>query len=147
MFALPHCTLLAKPTASAPALTHFRWTSCATPRPWLSSADIYQRPLADFQRLNPGWQADKALPFDTLVCVPDPGFVPLLAARFAAELRVAPALTAEKRITCIQALAPLAVGNPTALDAVLTQLLLAAGVGRSGDRAVFTQLQAEVLNP
>ena len=109
-------------------------------------ADIYQRPLADFQRLNPGWQADKALPFDTLVVVPDPGFAPMLAARFAAECEVAPALSAETRITYIQALVPLAVGNPTALDAVLTQLLLAAGMGRLTDRAVFTQLQAQGLN-
>jgi hypothetical protein len=49
----------------------------------------------------------------------------LLAARLAAANLVDPTLDAAQRIESIQALVPVAAANPTALDTVLTRLLLA----------------------
>src|SRR5262249_38492456 len=43
-------------------------------------AAVYQRPLADFQRLNDDLPADAQLPPTPPVNVPDPGFPPVLAA-------------------------------------------------------------------
>ena len=94
-------------------------------------AGVYQRPLADFLRLNQeqGWAADEPLPEATAVNVPDPGFPPLLAARFAAEALADPALSPDRRVTLIQSLVPVAAANPTALATVLSRLLLAVRPG------------------
>jgi hypothetical protein len=91
-------------------------------------ADVYQRPLDEFVQLNSerGWATDEPLAGATTVNVPDPDFAPLLAARFAAEALVAPSLSDRKRVELIQLLVPIAVANPTALDTVLSRLLLAA---------------------
>jgi hypothetical protein len=116
------------------------------PLPWLGQdttlralADIYQRPVAEFQRLNSewGWAPETPLSAETLVRVPDPGFAPLLAARFAAESLVAPALGQQDRVRLIQILVPVAVSDMTALDTVLARLLLAA---RPSDPAVLDAL-------
>jgi hypothetical protein len=91
-------------------------------------AELYHRPLAELLQLNHGngWQAETSLPDGTEVRIPDRGLAPLLAARFAAAVRVDPALDAVQRIEAIQALVPVAAANPTALDTVLARLLLAA---------------------
>jgi hypothetical protein len=91
-------------------------------------AELYHRPLDDLVRLNQGngWQAETSLPDGTEVRIPDRGLAPLLAARFAAAALVDPALDTDKRVEAIQALVPVAAANPTALDTVLTRLLLAA---------------------
>ena len=91
-------------------------------------AAVYQRPLNEFLRVNrqQGWSADEALPIGTEVNVPDQGFATQLAARFAAEVLSDPALTQPQRVSLIQQLVPLASVSPTALDTVLTRLLLAA---------------------
>ena len=52
--------------------------------------------------------------------------VPVLAARFASAVLIAPGLTDERRSALIQQLAPLAITNRTALDTVLARLLLSA---------------------
>jgi len=90
-------------------------------------ATIYQRPLLDLHIINPEVEdSDQPLAPGTEVRVPDPGFVALLAGRLAAELLSAPELAPMERIRGIQALAPLASRNETALDTVMGRLLLAA---------------------
>ena len=83
-------------------------------------ADVYERPLAEFERVNPDDNGTQEW-----VNVPDPDFAPLLAARLAAEALVIDELTDSKRIELIQLLIPAAVTNPTALDTILARLLLA----------------------
>jgi hypothetical protein len=58
------------------------------------------------------------------VSIPDPDFVPLLAARLAAEVSVANGLLPEQRSSLIQRLVRLTLPNPTAVDAVLARLIL-----------------------
>jgi hypothetical protein len=88
-------------------------------------ADIYPQPLREFQGANSVWSPDDWLPPDTHINVPDPGFAPLIAARFAAELLIAPS-PPQQRVELLQGLVPVAALNPTALDTVLARLLLAA---------------------
>jgi hypothetical protein len=71
------------------------------------------------------WGLDDSLPVGAEVNIPDPDFLPLLAARFAAEVLALP-LPAARRSVLIQSLVPPATSNPTALDTVLSRLLLSA---------------------
>jgi hypothetical protein len=91
-------------------------------------SDVYQRPRTLVLQLNQaqGVGGSIPLPPGTPVAIPDPEFVPLLAARLAAEALVSPGLSPRNRVEIIQMLVPWAVANPTALDLVLTRLLLAA---------------------
>lgn len=85
---------------------------------------LYQRSKADFLRLNGG---ERPLKTDDAVAVPDRGFVPHIAARLAAEI-LAQAGAAPMPAHCLQllrSLVPYAVLSPTALDAVLSRLVLA----------------------
>jgi len=66
-----------------------------------------------------------ALTPGTEVRFKDSEFTPLLAARLATEVLVSP-MDAERRSTVIQKLVPLAASNTTALDTVLSRLLLSA---------------------
>jgi hypothetical protein len=86
----------------------------------------FGRPLADVLRVNGASPetADTPLPVDALALIPDPGFIPLLAARLAATA-LCSSLSAAQRVSVIQALVPLATANLTALDTVLTRLLRA----------------------
>lgn len=90
-----------------------------------SLTQAYGRPIDEFRRLNPGLGADDPLPSGTEVNVPDPGFAALLANRFSAEALITPSLPNPERARLVARLVPLAVPNPTALDAVLSRLLLA----------------------
>jgi hypothetical protein len=87
---------------------------------------LYQRPRADFLRLNDG---DRPLAPGDPVAVPDPGFVPHLAARLAAEVlaQAGHGPISPERLQLLRALVPYAVPSPTALDAVLARLVLAQG--------------------
>jgi hypothetical protein len=101
-------------------------------------AKIYQRPLDDFQRLNVNLpQPAEPIPVGMPVNIPDPGFPPLLAARFAARALADPALSPEQQQGVIRALVPVAAADTTALDLVLARLLLAS---RSQDRAMLANL-------
>jgi hypothetical protein len=105
--------------------------------PWVTSDGtfdalerLYQRPKADFIRLNGG--EERPLKKDDVVlvpevAVPDPGFAPHLAARLAAETlaQAGHAPLPPQRIQLLRSLVPHAVPSPTALDAVLTRLVLA----------------------
>jgi hypothetical protein len=87
---------------------------------------LYQRSTAGFLRLN-----DSAGPFaqSAEVLVPDPGLTPHLAARLAAEiLSESPAANVTpEQLRSLRSLVPYALASPTALDAVLTRLVLAHG--------------------
>jgi len=91
-------------------------------------AEVYHRPLGEFQRLNreQRWAVDQELEAGTLVNIPDPGFATWLAARFSAAALVDASLSVEERVGLIQSLAPVAAINSTTLDTVLSRLLLAA---------------------
>lgn len=87
---------------------------------------LYQRPKADFLYLN---GEERTLQQGEEVAVPDPGFLPHLAARLAAEVLASAgkgAMTPE-RVHWLRTLVPYALPSPTALDAVLTRLVLAQG--------------------
>lgn len=85
---------------------------------------LYQRPKADFLRLNGG---ERPLNPGEAVAVPDPGLIPHIAARLAAEIlaQAGNAPLSAERLQLLRALVPYAVISPTALDAVLTRLVLA----------------------
>jgi hypothetical protein len=59
------------------------------------------------------------------VNIPNPDFVPILAARFAAAALTAGGLTPEARCRVLQRLVPMALPSATALDTVIGRLLLA----------------------
>lgn len=84
-------------------------------------AEVYERPLAEFERVNPGDDGVRAE-----VNVPDPTFPPLLAAYLSAEVVADPMLLPARKAELIQLLVPIAAQNPTALDTVLARLLIAA---------------------
>jgi hypothetical protein len=88
-------------------------------------ADAYQRGLPEFLRLNRDWEPDQQIPEGRAVRVPDPGLAPLVAARLSAEALVTLELTQAERVALIRSLVPVAAANPTALDTVLSRLLLA----------------------
>ncbi|NMG76774.1 NB-ARC domain-containing protein [Aromatoleum diolicum] len=103
---------------------------------------LYQRNKADFLRLNGG---ERPLNEGDEVSVPDPGLVPHLAARLSAEMlaQAGGAPLPPQRLQLLRALVPYALLSPTALDAVLTRLVLAhARRTPAPDLAEATALEA-----
>jgi hypothetical protein len=96
-------------------------------------ARVFQRPLSSFVRLNPGIPPQQRLAAGMPVNVPDPGFPPRLAARFTAEILADHTRPPEDRVERIRALVPVAAVDPTALDAVLGRLVLAAAMTNRDD--------------
>lgn len=86
--------------------------------------EVFQRPAVEFRRLNPQFGLTQSLRDKELVRVPDPGFVPLLAVHFAARVLSDESLDGN-RGALIRALVPVAAINPTALDTILSYLLIA----------------------
>lgn len=103
-------------------------------------AVAYQRPLPEFQQLNKPWASkpDEPIPDRREIKVPDPEFIPLLAARLAAETLVAPGLNPGERVALIKPLVPLALNQFSALDTVLARLLLGA---KPTDKIALAALQ------
>jgi hypothetical protein len=93
--------------------------------------DGFQLPLAALETLNPGVDANAPLQEGTAVRVPDVRFAPLLAARLAAEVLVSPSVDGT-RTALLRRLVPSAVDNASALDAVLSRLLLSARATEPG---------------
>jgi hypothetical protein len=89
-------------------------------------ASAYQRKPETLAGVNPGRGFDVSLNRNDEINLPEPDFIPILAARFASAALAAPGLSAEQRCALIQRLVPLAVTNRTALDTVLARLLLSA---------------------
>ena len=104
---------------------------------------IYQQPLAEFQRLNPGWDSDQVLPPGTQVNVPDPEFAPLAASRLAAEALSSKSLSQPKRTGILKSLVPIAASDQTVLYNMLGRLLLSAGFI---DPQVLARLSEMILN-
>jgi hypothetical protein len=90
------------------------------------AAEVYHCPIFELRRLNPKYQPDILLSSDKpmFIRIPDAGFAPWLAARFAAEALVLPDVRDEERVWLIKGLVPIAAPDPTALDTVLARLLL-----------------------
>jgi hypothetical protein len=86
---------------------------------------VFQRPAVEFRRLNPQFGLTQKLAGGTSILVPDPGLAPLLAVHFCARALADPALE-DQRSELIRALVPVAAVNPTALDTVLSYLLIAS---------------------
>ena len=100
---------------------------------------LYQRPRDDWARLN---DADRLLQPGDEVAVPDPGLLPLIAARMAAEVlaQADAAPLSSRRQRLLRTLVPFALPNPTALDTVLSRLVLAQA--RRDEPATSAELQA-----
>jgi hypothetical protein len=95
------------------------------------AVDVYKQQPVELLRFNArheDWDLITPLADDCTVevSIPDPDFAPLLAARLAAEVLANRALRPHVRVELVRLLAPIAASNPTALDTVLTRLLLAA---------------------
>jgi hypothetical protein len=101
-------------------------------------AQVYDRPLSEFERLNQPTPPDLPLRNGEWVKVPDSGFAPLLAARLAAQVLTDSALPRPDRCRVIEMLALLTAANPTALDTLLSRLLLA---WRACDLVTFAALK------
>ncbi len=93
--------------------------------------DVFQRSAVELRRLNPQFGVSEVLSEGTLVHVPDPGFGPLLAVHLAARALADDAI-ADERVALLRSLAPVAAINPTALDTVLSYLVVAADLQDSG---------------
>lgn len=85
--------------------------------------NVFHMPVSAFERLNPG--IPQAIDAVAEIAIPDTKFAPLLAARFAAELLSRPSLAEDVRVSYLARLVPIALANPTTLDAVLARLTLA----------------------
>jgi hypothetical protein len=88
---------------------------------------VHDQSLADLVRLNPGLPPYDKLDETTPVLIPDPNLAAQIAAHLAARALALPGADPVHRVQLVQALAPVALANPTALDTVLTLLLYAAG--------------------
>jgi NB-ARC domain len=106
--------------------------------PWVNDdkgfaglARLYQRHENGFVRLN---GAPRTLHDGEDVAVPDPGLAPHLAARISAEIlaQAGRAALPANRLQLLRELVRSAVASPTALDTVLTRLVLAQGRRDSG---------------
>jgi hypothetical protein len=87
--------------------------------------EVFQRSAVEFRRLNPRYAMDEPLVGGTPIRVPDPGFGPLLAVHLGARALADDAL-ADDRTSLLRMLVPVAAANPTALDTVLSYLIVAA---------------------
>jgi hypothetical protein len=87
-------------------------------------AEVFHRRVEDFQVMNP-LPAAQSIAAGTWIRVPDPGLTPLLAVHLAARVLAEPALSAV-RADLIRSLIHSASANATALDTVLSYLLIAS---------------------
>jgi len=100
---------------------------------------LYQRPHAGFVRLNGG---EPQIAAGESLAVPDPGLIPHIAARLAAEIlaQAGQGTLSPRQREMMRALVPYALTNLTALDAVLTRLVLASG--RRSDPPTVAEVEA-----
>src|SRR5882724_775190 len=102
--------------------------------------EVFQRPAVEFRRLNPQFGLNDRLAGGTLILIPDPGLAPLLAVHLAAAVMADDALT-DTRAALVQSLVPSALNNPTALDTVLSYLLIAID---PDDSEILEEIVAEI---
>jgi hypothetical protein len=110
-------------------------------------AYAFQRPLDEFLRLNSeqGWAPHTRLPIGTPVNVPDPGFAPVLAARFAGRALADPSLSSAQRQATIRSLVPIAARDATMLDLTLARLVLATASADHAMLAALAKVAADCL--
>lgn len=101
--------------------------------------DVFQRSAVEFRRLNPNFGLAQTLAPNTPVRVPDPGLAPLLAIHLAARTFADDTLD-DERATLLRQLVSVAVINPTALDTLLSYLLMAT---RPEDEEVLDDIVKE----
>lgn len=89
------------------------------------ATSIYHLPVSALVNRNPRFGPTDALAPGTEVAIPDPKFVPLLAARLSAEVLFQPELSPDMRVNLLRRLVLVALANPTALGTVLARLVLA----------------------
>ena len=89
-------------------------------------ARLYERPVGDLLRLNPGLDADTVLGNGQEIAIPDPGLAPLVASCLTTEAAVAPDLPRTRRAAIIKSLIPLALTDALCLDTILARYLLVA---------------------
>lgn len=87
--------------------------------------DAFKLRAGELTALNAGVPRNRALKGGFPVRLPDPGFITWLAARFAGRAAADRTLSSSGRIAVIRSLVPLSAANPTALDTVLSRLVLA----------------------
>ncbi|MDA0165406.1 hypothetical protein OM076_34370 [Solirubrobacter ginsenosidimutans] len=90
---------------------------------------VYRTTPSAIRRLNQNLPVDRALERDSEVSVPDSRFIPQLAARLAAGILAQTGRSPLARARLIRRLVPFAAENPTALDTILSRLVLAAPDG------------------
>jgi len=92
-------------------------------------AAVYGCAVEDVLQLNQvqGWGVDDQLKAGDKVALPYADFASLLAARLAAECAMVDGLDGEQRASLMTRLLPVAVSNPTALDTLISRLLIVAG--------------------
>ena len=86
--------------------------------------EVFQRPAVEFLRLNPQYDLTQKLKAKTSVRVPDPGFAHLLAIHLSARSLADDTLD-DERGALIRMLVPVSASSPTALDTLLSYLLIA----------------------
>lgn len=84
---------------------------------------------------------------DDEVCIPDPDFTPVLAARFVAEALASEKLSDERRSLLIQRLVRLALSNTTVLDTVLARLMLTTRARPAALPALLSSLPVPASAP
>ena len=106
-------------------------------------ADVFQRPVLEFVRLNPTIGLRTTIGPMVTVHVPDPGLAPLLASHFSARVLAETSLGLE-RAGLIRSLLPVALANATAFDTVFAYLLIASD---PEDGSVLDRIVAQFGNP
>lgn len=87
--------------------------------------EVFQISAVDFRRLNPQYGLTQIIEDQSLIRVPDPGFAPLLAVHLGARV-IGDKTLENERGEILRSLVPIAANNPTALDTLLSYLLIAS---------------------
>jgi hypothetical protein len=116
-------------------------------RTFAAIVDVCDCSIEKMARVNPPFDPDEVLPAGTEINLNDPEFVPLLAARFAAEALASTSLSPPERTLLIQKLVPMAGSNTTTLDTVLSRLLLAAAAESVALPQVLLDLDFSAWSP
>jgi hypothetical protein len=102
-------------------------------------AEVFQRPVIEFLRLNPDLVLTTIIRAGKTVHVPDPGFAPLLALHLAGRVLVGGA-GKQARVRQVRRLVPVAAANPAAVDGILCYLLVAMRPSTAAAREILSSL-------
>lgn len=82
--------------------------------------------LSAFERLNPEWVDNKVIPNRERIQIPNPSFAALMACRLAAGVVSDDRLSKWEKVRLVQSLVRVTLKHPTALNIILSRLVLAA---------------------